>query len=376
MVEGGVHEMSAGDFFRGKLSLGEGNVRCRGDHLCHGLRWPSCGFRFCFLETGNDARRLSVLSAVVVRVCTLVTTTESSPGESRVCQACTIGGYKSTTLSSALDSNLSKTRIGHLVGQLNGQLFIMNRVNILGVKIDKITKSKALEKVAEFLNSDKQNKIFTPNPEMLVDSVKDINFKEVLNGGDLNICDGFGITLVTRGKLKRIPGVDFMQDICELAEKEGKSIYLLGSNSDEVVKKTAEVLQEKYPLLKIVGFSKGLQLANLPTCQLEYSQDENEDLIHDIILKAPDILFVAFGHGKQEKWIEENLVDLPSVKIAMGVGGSFDFISGKAKRAPKWMRKIGLEWFYRLMREPKRFFRIWNAVIMFLFLVLFNRYTD
>jgi len=276
-------------------------------------------------------------------------------------------------------------------------------MKILGIKIDKITKKEALEKVGEFLNSDKQHKIFTPNPEMLVDTIKDGYFKEILNSGDLNICDGFGLWLAVRlssrakrsgadrvspkalavvqgslskTKTERIAGVDFMLDICQLAENQSKSIYLLGSNSDDVVKKTAEVLQEKFPMLKIVGYNKGPKLTNSQTHKLEYNKDKNEDVLYDIITTSPDILFVAFGHGKQEKWIEENLIDLPSVKVAMGVGGSFDFISGQTKRAPKWMRVVGLEWLYRLVREPKRLKRIWKAVITFLFLILFNRHTD
>ncbi|MFH1947133.1 MAG: WecB/TagA/CpsF family glycosyltransferase [Candidatus Magasanikbacteria bacterium] len=252
----------------------------------------------------------------------------------------------------------------------------MNYVKILDVRIDNVNKKQVLETVADFLQSDKQNKIFTPNPEMLVDARKDQYFKEILNSGDLNICDGKGLEIASRGQLKRIPGVDLMLDICELAEKENKSIYLLGSGSDEVVKKTAEVLQEKFPLLKIVGHSMGPSITteqhnNRTT--LVYNKDKNEDLMYDIITSAPDILFVAFGHGKQEKWIEENLIDLPSVKVAMGVGGSFDFISGKTKRAPVWMRKIGLEWLYRLVREPKRVGRIFKAT--FVFLSLSRKYT-
>ncbi|MBI4995075.1 WecB/TagA/CpsF family glycosyltransferase [Candidatus Peregrinibacteria bacterium] len=124
-------------------------------------------------------------------------------------------------------------------------------MQILGVRIDEVTKKQALEKAQEFLYSDKSHKIFTPNPEMLVDAQKDAGFKTVLNDGDLNLCDGFGLWLATRPSLRgrrfasadetiqsqitRTPGTDFMLDLCDLAEREGKSIYLLGSDSDEVL---------------------------------------------------------------------------------------------------------------------------------------------
>ena len=264
-------------------------------------------------------------------------------------------------------------------------------MNILGVKIDELTKQQALEKAREFLSTAWSHKIFTPNPEMLVDAQKDVGFKAVLNGGDMNLCDGFGLWSVLRlssrakrsgaegslsnTQIDRITGVDFMLDLCTLAEKEGKSVYLLGSGSDEVVKKTAQVLQEKFPMLKIVGYNKGPAICYLlseNSQQIADSryQDENENALHDIILSAPDILFVAFGHGKQEKWIAENLRDLPSVKIAMGVGGAFDFISGKVKRAPKIMRKMGLEWVFRLVMQPRRFLRIWKATCVFVYYFL------
>jgi N-acetylglucosaminyldiphosphoundecaprenol N-acetyl-beta-D-mannosaminyltransferase len=199
-----------------------------------------------------------------------------------------------------------------------------------------------------------------------VDAQKDEVFKKILNSGDLNLCDGFGLRLVSGFKLKRYSGVDFVTDLCALAEKENKSIYLLGSGSDEVIKKTAKVLQEKFPMLKIVGCSKGLLINK----NGEYNKEDNEDLIYDIIVKSPDILFVAFGHGKQEKWIDKNLTDLPSVKIAMGVGGSFDFISGYVKRAPKFLRIIGLEWLWRLILEPRRIGRIFKATAVFIYIFL------
>ena len=243
-------------------------------------------------------------------------------------------------------------------------------MQILGVRIDEVTKQHALEKSLEFLHSDKSHKIFTPNPEMVVDAQRDPSFGAVLNESDLNLCDGFGLWLATGRRAERITGVDFMLDLCVLAEKENRSVYLLGSGSDEVVKKTAQVLQDKFPCLRIVGHNVGVKIERSKDCKITYDTDKNEEIMYDIITKAPDILFVAFGHLKQEKWIDKNLRDLPSVKIAMGVGGAFDFISGHVKRAPRFMRKMGLEWMWRLVREPWRVGRILKATLSFSWVLL------
>lgn len=240
---------------------------------------------------------------------------------------------------------------------------------ILGVRVDSVDKLTALAKVADFLASSSGHMIFTPNPEMLVDAQKDSYFKEVLNAGDLNLCDGKGIALVAKEHIERISGVDFMIDICELAQKENKSVYLLGSGYETVVKDCKKKLLEKFPNLKIVGVHPGPKITN----DFHFDQDENDAVIDDIILSAPDILFVAFGHSKQEKWIYGFLPELPSIKVAMGIGGSFDFISGKVKRAPAIFRSLGLEWLYRLIREPRRIKRIWKATIVFLFLFYKNK---
>jgi len=113
-------------------------------------------------------------------------------------------------------------------------------MQFLGIKIDEINKEQALQKVSGFLSSAGQYKVFTPNPEMVVRAKKDGYFCEVLNAGDLNLCDGFGLRIFT--KIKRIPGVDFMLEVCRLAMEQGSGVYLLGSGSEEVVKKTAEEL--------------------------------------------------------------------------------------------------------------------------------------
>ena len=279
-----------------------------------------------------------------------------------------------------------------------------NSKQILGVTISNVTKSQALEMAASFLNFPGQHTIFTPNPEMIVKAQKDAYFKQVLNTGDLNLCDGFGLWLAlkfskeavsqlsfppqresrqvsTSGfpirsgmtvEIDRISGVDFMFEICRIAAEQGRSIYLLGSGFDEVVQKTSAELQKRFPNLKIVGCDKGPNIDEWRATdyELKLNIEENEVLIHRINALSPDIIFVAFGMGKQEKWIHEYLSKLLTVKVAMGVGGSFDFISGKTPRAPLFMRKLGLEWLYRLIKEPERLGRIWNATAVFTWKIL------
>jgi N-acetylglucosaminyldiphosphoundecaprenol N-acetyl-beta-D-mannosaminyltransferase len=252
-------------------------------------------------------------------------------------------------------------------------------MEILGVKISEFKLDEALNKVAEVLESEKQYKIFTPNPEMLVDAQSDVYFKEVLNEGDLNICDGKGIELVSKGKLMRIPGVDFMLQLCKLAEQKKYSIYFLGSGSADTIEQVTLNIQKQFPHLKISGGHEGPKImSELKNDRmiLNMIEEENNEIISNIVMKSPDILFVAFGHGKQEKWIYEHLRDLPSVKVAMGVGGAFDFISGNKKRAPKWMRDNGVEWMYRLVQEPERFERIWKATFRFLCIFFKNYVTQ
>jgi len=269
-------------------------------------------------------------------------------------------------------------------------------MQFLGIKIDGDTKETALQKVVDFLHGG-QHTIFTPNPEFVVKAQKDEYFKKVLNSSDLNLCDGMGLQIFTG--IKRVPGVDFMLEICRVAGELGMSVYLLGSGSDETVKRTAEELQKKFPSLKISGFDRGpaIDEQNPTHCPSPYRGGSDTLLfaavsppirgrteegvfvaginstIQQINQSNPDILFVAFGMGKQEKWIHENLSKMPCVKIAMGVGGSFDFISGKVKRAPLFLRQIGLEWVYRLIQEPRRFVRIFNATAKFTYLALRER---
>jgi N-acetylglucosaminyldiphosphoundecaprenol N-acetyl-beta-D-mannosaminyltransferase len=249
--------------------------------------------------------------------------------------------------------------------------------NLLGVRFDICTQDQVLGWVESVLVQDKiGKKLFTPNPEMLVKAQSDEHFREILNQSDLNICDGRGTELVLKlrsTKVTRYTGVDCLLDTCALAERLGKSIYLLGSGGEGVVGKTAETLQKKFPNLKIVGCNKGPQIRENNLQTLDFDREENTKILQEISLKQSDILFVAFGMGKQEKWISEFLPQLTGVKLALGVGGAFDYIAGVIPRAPGWMRWIGLEWLYRLWQEPARWPRIWRATVVFWWLVLKNK---
>ena len=235
------------------------------------------------------------------------------------------------------------------------------KIDICGVKVNSVTKKEALQKCWGFLNCGGQHVVVTPNPEMCVLAQKDEYFRQIFERAHLCLSDGYGLMLASRffgTPLKeRVTGTNFVSKLCGLAEYKKCSVFLLGGG-DGVSKKTADKLKEKLPNLRVVGAESGGQLDKM-------SDIERENLLAKINFARPDILFVAFGHGKQEKWIVENLSKIPSVKIAMGIGGAFDFISSKAKRAPAIFQRAGLEWLWRLVKEPRRYKRIYNATVKF-----------
>ncbi len=247
---------------------------------------------------------------------------------------------------------------------------MIDYLEILGVKISTASRAAALSLVRGFLFSNKQFKIFTPNPEFLVAAQKDRNFKNILNSADLNICDGTGLQLASWGRLPRIPGVDFMLDICTICAQNNVGIFLLGGG-DGAALTAGKKLAESIADLSIAGSDSGPSVSYTPGAdRLELDEMQNQKLIQKINASGAGVLFVAFGMGKQEKWIHQNLANMPNVKIAMGVGGSFDYLSGNIRRAPCLMRKIGLEWLYRLIRQPARLGRIFNATVVFTYYII------
>lgn len=233
-----------------------------------------------------------------------------------------------------------------------------NRIKILDIPFDKITMEQAIKLVLAKLKKPNSKPFFiaTPNPEMLLESRKNLEFKKILQSTDLNIPDGFGIILTSYLNStplpQRVTGTDLMQKICKECPS-ASSIFLLGA-AEGIAAKAAIKLKENNPALTIAGTFPGS--AN-PTAAPE--------IIKKINNSNAEILFVAFGAPKQELWLAHNLPHLKTVKVAVGVGGAFDFIAGVKRRAPKIMQKTGLEWLFRLIIQPSRIKRIYNAVIKF-----------
>lgn len=224
-----------------------------------------------------------------------------------------------------------------------------NTVEIVGIQVDNVDFLGAQAKVAEFLDSDQVNMIFTPNSEILLDAVKDRELEAILNKAQLVIPDGIGVVIASKfygTPLKeRVTGVDLSAKILELGAAKGSNVFLLGAAQASVDLAAAKI-RENYKGLNVVGIRNGY-----------FSEEDEEQIIQEIINSQADILFVGLGAPKQEKFINK-YKDQLKVKIAIGIGGGIDTIAGTVKRAPEFYQKAGLEWFYRLMKQPSRFMRM------------------
>lgn len=233
---------------------------------------------------------------------------------------------------------------------------------ILGIKLSDLTYQQLLFEIEKGVEKKTKRYIVTPNPEIILAALKDENLKNIINSADFSLADGFGLKLaglLKNEKIIRITGSDLSLKILALAQEKNYKVAIIiwekGLSSREEVK---EALNQKYP--KLVGaVYKSARVSTL-----------DKELIKEINEFAPTILFVALGFPEQEKVIAENLADLKTVKLALGVGGTFDFITKKARRAPKLLRYLGLEWLWRLIIQPKRIKRIWRATVVFIYKVL------
>jgi N-acetylglucosaminyldiphosphoundecaprenol N-acetyl-beta-D-mannosaminyltransferase len=231
----------------------------------------------------------------------------------------------------------------------------MEKIEILGIKVSKVTKAEVLGKIKGYLTGTEQRLVVTPNPEIILEASRDEELFFILNKADLALPDGFGLKLAAwleGERLERITGADISQELLAWSEKEavpvGFIIWKKGLSSKEDLEKA---LRNKYPSLKF-----SIEAADRNPCFVPGK---------DFLATSPKIVFVALGCPWQEKVAYHALPKMPSVRVALGVGGTPDFITGRLKRAPGLFRGLGLEWLWRLIRQPKRIGRISNAVIAF-----------
>lgn len=235
------------------------------------------------------------------------------------------------------------------------------KISILGVEISQIDLAQTIKTIVKWLEEKNQRLLATVNPEFVVAAQKDGEFKKILNQNEINVCDGFGLVWAARflygRKLIRVAGADLAQKLLT-SDLPRIKIFLLGGREG-----IAEKVKEKYPE-RAVGFASGGKMDS------DLSFPGQEKILEQIRESGANILFVALTQTKQEKWIKKNLPLLPSVRVGIGLGGTFDYLSGKIKRAPGIMRRLGLEWLFRLIAQPSRLGRIYNATIKFTFLIL------
>jgi N-acetylglucosaminyldiphosphoundecaprenol N-acetyl-beta-D-mannosaminyltransferase len=222
-------------------------------------------------------------------------------------------------------------------------------INLLGVNFHNLTMKDAISRVTDDIEAGRRKKAYFVNPDCFNKTFNDKKYFEVLQRADYIFPDGIGVLIackMIRNPLKEnVNGTDMLPFICDVSVKKGFSIFLLGGKPG-VAAEMKKRLEETYPGVRITGEQNG------------YFDREKEtsNVIKRINEVNPDILLVAFGAPLQEIWIDEHF-DKLSCRIIMGVGGLFDFYSGNIRRAPKWMREVGLEWVFRFMMEPMRMFR-------------------
>lgn len=265
-------------------------------------------------------------------------------------------------------------------------------INILGIDIDNnIDRDNFREKINNFLSATQQSYIVTPNPEIILKGQKDEELFYILNKANLSLADGFGLKVVSflmGKKLKRFTGADAVLEIFKIAEEKGKKVLVV--NNRKGLSASAEIsiaLSNRYPDLKFLIEDSDFDFSISTKKELIHFDFEKKNIFTKFAKKiekkinekleflvpnkildfAPDIMICNFGAPYQEKFIYHNLNKVPSVKIGIGIGGALDFLTGKIKRAPRLMRFLGLEWLWRLMKQPlKRSKRIYRAIFVFM----------
>ena len=222
------------------------------------------------------------------------------------------------------------------------------RVTIMGVTIDVLDVTQTIELVEQYVLQKEPLHLIGVNADKLNEVAKNERLHRIVNSCGVINADGASVIMASKYLKKPLPervaGIDLMNDLVQLSEKQGSRVYLLGAKQ-EVVEKTAEVLLQRYPELKIVGVRNGY-----------FKEADWPDVSRELKEAEPDFVFVGITSPLKE-YLVEYLQSQGHRCVFMGVGGSFDVISGNISRAPKWVQKINMEWLYRMLQEPKRLFK-------------------
>jgi N-acetylglucosaminyldiphosphoundecaprenol N-acetyl-beta-D-mannosaminyltransferase len=225
------------------------------------------------------------------------------------------------------------------------------KVKILGLSFDNISMDELIEIIYKTIKNKEKKFIVTPNVDILIRTKEDKIFNKYVNSADILIADGMPIVwlskLMKTPLKERVTGADLLPRLCKESRNNEVKIFLLGGE-EGVPAKAKNRLEKLYENCNIVGYYS-------PPFG-KFSDNENQRIIEKINKSGANVLFVAFGSPKQEEWIYKNLSKL-NVNIAVGCGAAIDFAAGKVKRAPLLLQKLGLEWLYRLLKEPKRLWR-------------------
>jgi N-acetylglucosaminyldiphosphoundecaprenol N-acetyl-beta-D-mannosaminyltransferase len=222
------------------------------------------------------------------------------------------------------------------------------RIKLFGLYIDNLTMLETLSRVEEMIKSRQPHQHVVVNVNKVVQAYKNDEIKNIINSCDLVNVDGMPVVwasyLFGKGLKEKVSGIDLFLNLIKLSAKKGYKVFFLGAAGD-IVEKTVEIFKRQYPSLRVAGYHHG------------YWKAEEESSVIDFIAGCDsDILFVAIPSPQKEIFNQKYLNRL-NIPFVMGVGGSFDVVAGKTKRAPGWMQKSGLEWFYRFIQEPRRLFK-------------------
>ncbi len=243
----------------------------------------------------------------------------------------------------------------------------MSRIKFLNTEVDNITMNEAVQKIEQLILNKKPSYVVTPNVDHIVKLETDKEFQEVYKEADLILTDGMPLIWISKFKKspikEKVSGSDLFPEVCKLAANKGYKVFLLGA-AEGVAAQAAENLKEKYNGLNVVGTYS-------PSYGFEKKEDEIQEIIKMINEVKPDILAVGLGAPKQEKFLYNYRKQL-NVPVALAIGASIDFEAGNIDRAPKWMQYSGLEWFYRLCKEPKRMFKRYLVDDMKIFRLVFK----